>query len=70
MMHYGHFPPFGFFFFLVMIGLIITNIIMWKRGRGNCYNNRIDAVNVLENRLAKGEVSIEEYKEIKETLRG
>ncbi|WP_391119636.1 hypothetical protein [Psychrobacillus sp. L3] len=69
MMHYGHFPPFGFFFFILIIGLIITNFIMWRRGRGMCYHNRFDAINVLENRLAKGEISIDEYNNVKEILK-
>ncbi|WP_099159205.1 hypothetical protein [Virgibacillus ndiopensis] len=68
-MYWEHFHPFGFFFFLLLVSLLITNIVMWKRRSGRCYYNTQNAQSTLDNRLAKGEVTMEEYKEIKETLK-
>lgn len=71
-MHWEYFHPFGFFFFMILIAFFISNIILWRRrGSGRCYYNDGDsnAIATLDNRLAKGEVSIEEYKELKETLK-
>ncbi|MGP4106363.1 hypothetical protein [Virgibacillus sp. L01] len=70
---YGeYFHPIGFFLFILLITFFITNIIIWKRRNSEkCYYNSSspNAMATLDNRLAKGEVSLEEYKEIKETLK-
>ncbi|MDY0395665.1 SHOCT domain-containing protein [Virgibacillus halophilus] len=47
----------------------ITNVILWRK-RGLCYYNRSDALSILESRLAKGEITGEEFNEIKKTLKG
>ncbi|WP_404456344.1 hypothetical protein LG329_09250 [Virgibacillus necropolis] len=70
-MYWEHFHPFGFFFFIILVGLLISSIIMWRRRHGMCYHvNRQphSAFSILENRLASGEINIEEYNQIKETL--
>lgn len=42
---------------------------MWRRGGRVCYHKRFDVLNILESRLAKGEISIEEYNHVKEILK-
>lgn len=69
-MYWEHFHPFGFLFFLLMVGLFITNIIMWRRRSSWCYRHPYDALTILENRLARGEMNTEEYTKLKETLKG
>lgn len=68
LMHWGYVPPFGFLFFLILMGLIITNIVIWKRGNRRCYEGFDRARYILERRLASGEIDVEEYKKIKEHL--
>ncbi|RDW22440.1 hypothetical protein CWR48_01665 [Oceanobacillus arenosus] len=68
MHHWGFFPPFGFFFILI-IALVISNIIMWRRIRKISTNSMSDALFILETRLAKGEINTDEYNEVKEALK-
>jgi uncharacterized membrane protein len=69
-MYWGHFHPFGFILFLLIAGFLITNFIILKRNRrGICTHTPYDALTILENRLAKGEIGIEEYQELKNTLK-
>ena len=69
-MFWTHFHPFFFLFFILIVGFFIANMILWRRRRGACFHNPYDAVTILENRLARGEISKEEYQEVKETLKG
>ncbi|MBS4201758.1 SHOCT domain-containing protein [Bacillus sp. FJAT-49732] len=65
MHHWGYFHPFAFVFFLIIVGVFI---MIW-RGRGRkCYHPQNDALSILEARFAKGEISAEEFKEMKKTL--
>ncbi|MBS4219944.1 SHOCT domain-containing protein [Bacillus sp. FJAT-49711] len=65
MHHWGYFHPFAFVFFLIIVGLFI---MIW-RGRGRtCNHSQNDALSILEARFAKGEISAEEFKEMKKTL--
>ncbi|WP_188454774.1 SHOCT domain-containing protein [Virgibacillus oceani] len=68
-MYWEHFHPFGFFFFVLIAGLLIANIVIWRRRGGRYYYNGHNALSVLDTRLAKGEITIEEYEEIKDTLK-
>jgi len=70
MYHWGYFFPFGLVFFLIIIGFFITNMIFWRKRGGMCYHNQSDALTILESRLARGEITGEEFYEIKETLKG
>jgi uncharacterized membrane protein len=70
MYHWGYFFPFGLVFFLIIIGFFMTNMILWRRRGGMCYHNQSDALSILESRLARGEITGEEFYEIKETLKG
>ncbi|MFD2211907.1 SHOCT domain-containing protein [Virgibacillus halophilus] len=54
---------------MIIVGFFITNVILWRK-RGLCYYNRSDALSILESRLAKGEITGEEFNEIKKTLKG
>ncbi|MBW8351568.1 SHOCT domain-containing protein [Bacillus sp. IITD106] len=66
MHHWGYFHPFAFVFLFILVGLFI---MVW-RGRGRRYNHpQNDALSILEARLAKGEISAEEFMEIKKTLK-
>lgn len=69
MHHWGHFYPFCFLFIILMIGLIIANIRMWRGRRGYCSDRQYpDACSILDKRLASGEISVEEYEKLKEIL--
>ncbi len=69
-MYWSHFHPFGFIFFVLIVGFLITNFIILKRSRrGMCTHTPYDALTILENRLANGEISIEKYKELKDILK-
>jgi uncharacterized membrane protein len=71
MHHWGYFHPFGFIFFLLLIGLIIANFKMWRGKRGYCYQGgQHDPQLILDKRLASGDIDIEEYKKLKEVLNG
>ncbi|WP_077324371.1 SHOCT domain-containing protein [Virgibacillus siamensis] len=70
-MYWEHFHPFGFFFFLLMVGLLVTNIVMWRRRASYmCFHHRsYDALSALDHRLANGEITIEEYEKVKQILK-
>jgi uncharacterized membrane protein len=65
----GFFPCFGLFFFLLITGLIILNIFMWRRRKGGWYTSSYEALEILKKRLASGEIDSEEYNRIYETLK-
>ena len=57
---------------LILIGLIVYAVIKLTQGRqGDNYNikEKIDALEILNQRLANGEISEEEYSRKKEMLR-
>jgi uncharacterized membrane protein len=64
-MYWGHFHPFGFVFFLLLIGLFVANIVMWRRRRFDCRPNRDRSQSILRERLASGEIDHEEFKRLK-----
>jgi uncharacterized membrane protein len=69
MYHWGFFNPFGFLFFLLIIGLVIANIRMWRGRAGVCFRGlHYDSQFILDKRLASGEIDIEEYQKLKEVL--
>ena len=53
-------------FWLVIIGALFYMLIGGNINLGNITKN---ADNVLDERLAKGEISVEEYEQIKRTLK-
>ncbi len=55
-------------FWFVIIGVLIYYLINGNFGNYSIKKN--DAPGKLEERLAKGEISIDEYKKIKTTLKG
>lgn len=67
--YYGDYSGFGFYInsFLVVIAyiLLITSTIFLLRGFQQSSHN---AMTILENRLTRGEISIEEYNQIKEII--
>ncbi|MBM7553353.1 hypothetical protein [Thalassobacillus pellis] len=65
-MHWGYFHPIGF---LLLAGLLIITIILLKQRYYENPHNSHTAINILEERLAKGEISIDEYKTLKETIK-
>ncbi|MBS4213963.1 MULTISPECIES: SHOCT domain-containing protein [Neobacillus] len=71
-MHWGYFHPFGFIFFLLLLGLIFANFRLWRGKRGFCYQDRHhhDPLLILDKRLASGEITIEEYTKLKDFLSG
>lgn len=68
--------PAGNMFFLLLIALLIA--IVWKLYTTNRISKSIQNVSadkssslqILENRLAKGEISIEEFEKLKHVLQG
>ena len=70
-MHHWVFCPFGFLFLLLVIGFFVSNGILWRRRRwranGGSYSNTPELI--LDKRLASGEISIDEYKKLKEVLK-
>ncbi|MGV3465452.1 MAG: SHOCT domain-containing protein [Heyndrickxia sp.] len=69
MHHWGYFHPICFLFIILIIGLIIANIRMWRGKRGYCSDRLIpDSFSILDKRLASGEISVEEYEKLKEIL--
>ncbi len=55
-------------FWLIIIGVLIYYLI--NGNFGNYSIKKKDSTDKLKERLAKGEISIDEYKEIKTTLKG
>ncbi|WP_054861333.1 hypothetical protein [Gracilibacillus sp. JCM 18860] len=67
-MHGFYFHPFGLLMFLLLVGLLIAGIVSCKRKRDK-YDYRLEnALMILDSRLAKGEISIDEYNDILSTL--
>ncbi|WP_430790662.1 hypothetical protein VBD025_07060 [Virgibacillus flavescens] len=56
-MYVEHFHPFGFLFFFLIVGLLVTNLVLWKRRGSRRFHNPYQAKTILENRLAKGEIT-------------
>ncbi|TCP29969.1 hypothetical protein EV207_10763 [Scopulibacillus darangshiensis] len=70
-MYWGHpfFPPIGFFFIILFIGLVISNIMLWRRrGRACRRYNGNTAEFMLKKRLVNGEIDEEEYLRLKNVL--
>ncbi|WLD91678.1 SHOCT domain-containing protein [Alkalihalobacillus sp. AL-G] len=66
-MHWG-FHPIGFIFFILLVGLLISNIMMHRRKYGKSNRDSHNALSILENRLASGEIDTDEYEKIKAIL--
>lgn len=70
---WGHpgFFPFGFFFFLLIVGLIIFAMTSCRQNRywhGRPMNHGVEPLELLKQRLAKGEINEEDYLRLKEVL--
>ncbi|WP_067621541.1 SHOCT domain-containing protein [Alicyclobacillus acidiphilus] len=79
---FGFFPlvfPFGFFFFVALC-FIVSRIVCFRRFRHYGYgcggptyrawSKVSDPEIILKRRLAKGDITEEEYRHLRETLRG
>lgn len=70
-MHHWVFFPFCLIFFLLVFGFFVTNMVMWRRRRwgwhGVGQSNTPDLI--LDKRLASGEISIDDYKKLKDFLK-
>lgn len=70
---YGMMGGFGFIIPLILIGLIIYAVVRLLPGGNRNYSNHRtenDALDILNQRYAKGEISEEEYVKKKKILRG
>lgn len=68
-MTYSH-GPFGWVFGLILIALVIAVIVRLVRGGGCCHHrNRNQALDILSERFARGEIDASEYEERKATLK-
>lgn len=64
---WGHFIGMG----IMLVAVIILAVILWRRWGRRPYAAQIDpALDILQIRYAKGEISQEEYQRIKEDLVG
>jgi uncharacterized membrane protein len=68
MYHWGYFPPFGMVFFLLVIGFVLSNIVIWRRRSGMCSRYSHHALGILDKRLAAGEIDLDEYEKMKGIL--
>jgi uncharacterized membrane protein len=70
---HGHWFPFPWIFFAVLIGFLIFRVVMYRRYGGpwnrGANQGRLDAESVLQRRLASGEIDEAEYERIREILR-
>ncbi len=65
------FGPFGGLLGFVLFGFIIyviAKLVMSLFSRSNAISDRQDSLTILKNRFAKGEITQEEYKRMKEVL--
>lgn len=68
---YFNFYPYHFFGFLFMVlfwGIIIYGLIHISRGAPNSRNHH-DSIDILKERYAKGEITKEQFEEMKKDLR-
>lgn len=69
---YGMMGGFGMIFSLILIGVVIYAVIKFAQGDHKNYSNSRtgnDALDILNQRFAKGEISEEEYTKKKKMLR-
>lgn len=70
MHHWVFFPFCGIFFILLLVGLLVANIVSWRKRNGyrdtHSHTNTPDLI--LDKRLASGEISIDEYRTLKAAL--
>lgn len=65
------FSPFGSilsFLFLILLIYLLVGIVRYFTTRANYSSDRSDSLGILKNRLAKGEITNEEYRRMNETL--
>ncbi len=66
-MHHVFFFPF-FAFPIILIALIITAIVIFKKNRKLYANNAVNPMTILETRYVKGEITSEDYQSMREVL--
>lgn len=71
-MHYGHmgfFPGGDWIFLIMLIALAAFAVFFFCRWKnGSCQINREDNIEILKNRLAKGEITDAEFERLKTIL--
>lgn len=55
--------------FLVLLGLLVWAVVSGTRRTGPASSSASDARALLDERLARGEVSVEEYRKLREALK-
>ena len=66
MMYYGHYGMgFGWVFQLLIL-FVFIGVVFWIVS--GTYQDKRDAKNILDERLAKGEITLKEYKELKKEI--
>jgi len=69
-------PLLGLLFFLGFLALLVVGVVWLVRrssratGRAGAYAGSTAALDVVQNRLASGEITVEEYHRIRDELRG
>jgi|GEM_PF-3424503 len=68
--HWVFFPFCGIFFILLLVGLLVANIVSWRRNRWRGYSSSHTNTPelILDKRLASGEITIDEYRALKAAL--
>ena len=67
MMHHVFFFPF-LLFPIILIALMITAIVTFKRNRKMYSNHVANPMTILETRYVKGEITSEDYQSMREVL--
>lgn len=62
------FSPLGSFLFLTLFIYLLVGIVRYFTTRANYSSDRSDSLGILKNRLAKGEITNEEYHRMSEIL--
>ncbi|MBS4534114.1 SHOCT domain-containing protein [Clostridium sp. D2Q-14] len=75
LMHYGGYGMMGWFgmiiplILIIVIAYVVTKLVKDNNGSNNMRNESDTALNILNERYSKGEISEEEYKQMKKNLR-
>ncbi len=64
------FGGFMIIFWVVIIGLIIWGVIAFSRRGGSTYYRRQDPLEIAKERYARGEITKEQFEQIKRDLTG
>ena len=67
----GHIGGYSIFNILLLIGIVVLIYVLIRKNwsqKGKGSSDSDDALQILKKRLARGEISSEEYKEMKDTL--